>query len=213
VLPANPREPLLQYASLADVHVQAAAAVAAPADWHTVIAAANGPLLLVHQAEPRLAELTFDVHHSDLPLRPAFPVLVQHLVSALLPGGFESQVFPLGSPVSLVPPPGATSLDVTDPGGGHQRLSASSAHALVDTPRPGVYTVHDAGPGGEHTSRFIVEPQDVSQSQIGPGPAPALRAAAGTVGSTRRGTLEIWPWLAGAALAGVGFEWLVFLRG
>ena len=36
-----------------------------------------------------------------LPLRAAFPILVDNLLSYLLPGGFENQSFALGQPVTL----------------------------------------------------------------------------------------------------------------
>ena len=34
-----------------------------------------------------------------------------------------------------------------------------------------------------------------------------------TTGSVRRGTFELWPWFAAAALALLTLEWLVFHRG
>src|SRR5207237_9129581 len=63
VLPGNPREPLLQDVSMADVHVQSAASVKPTQDWRTIITAASGPLLLIRDGEPRSALLTFDLHH------------------------------------------------------------------------------------------------------------------------------------------------------
>ena len=101
VLPGNPREPLLQDVSLQDVHVQSAALVKPTQDWRTIISAASAPLLLVRDGDQRSALLTFDVHHSDLPLRAAFPILVQNLLSYLLPGGFENQAFAPDQPVTL----------------------------------------------------------------------------------------------------------------
>lgn len=213
LLPAAPREPLLQYVSLRDVHVQAAAAVTVPPDWRTVMAGANGPLLLVRQGEPRLAQLTFDVHQSDLPLRPAFPILISNLVSHLLPGSSDDQVRPLGQPVTLATAAETTGVAVTDPAGRTVQLRPPFPAVVNDTTRPGVYSVREERPGQSATSRFVVQLQDPTQSRIGPGEAPVVRTAAAPAGSAPRGTREIWPWLVLLALLALAVEWVVFLRG
>ena len=212
LLPTAPGEPLLQYVSLRDVHVRSASSVQPPPEWRTVVAAANGPLLIVHQGQP-LAQLTFDLHDSDLPLRAAFPVLVQNLVTSLLPGGFENQVLPLGQPVRLTSAPAVTGVKVTAPGGRALALPPPYPAVVDDTVRPGVYTVTETSPGGTTSSRFVVQLQDPTQSQIAPGPAPLVRDTAQTTGEPARGTLELWPWLAALALVGLAVEWLLFLRG
>src|SRR5438477_143730 len=74
VLPVDPSDPITQDVVLKDVHVLTAARATVPSGWRTAIAAVDDPLLLIHEGEPRIAELTFDVHHSDLPLRAAFPI-------------------------------------------------------------------------------------------------------------------------------------------
>jgi Ca-activated chloride channel family protein len=213
VLPADPREALLKDVVLKDVHVQAAAQVAVPSDWHAVITATAAPLLLIHDGEPRIAELTFELHHSDLPLRAAFPILIQNLVSYLLPGGFENQVFAPGAAVTLVPEPGATTLDVQSPDGHVTRLAPPlPIPPFTQTSQIGVYTVTQTLSDGPHTNRFLVEFQDPAQSQIAPGATPLVDAVSASAGQQSRGTLEIWPWIALLALALILAEWMVFLR-
>jgi len=213
LLPASPREPLLQYVSLRDVHVQASYSVTVPDDWRVVVSGANGPLLLVHQGEPRLAQLTFDIHRSDLPLRAAFPVLLQNLVSQLLPGGFENQVLPLGRPVRIVTGPDTRAVSVTSPGGYEADLAPPYPATLEDTSQPGVYTVRQTGPTETVTSRFVVVLDDPEQSDIAPGERPLVRATVRAGEAAPRGTLEIWPWLVGLAIVGLLVEWVVYLRG
>ena len=58
----------------------------------------------------------------------------------------------------------------------------------------------------------MVQLQDRSQSQILPGTAPVTQEAARPKGPPLRGTLELWPWLAGLGLVLLTVEWLVFLR-
>ena len=213
VLPGNVRDPLLRDVSLKDVHVQSASALKEPpTGWRTVIGAAADPLLLVHDDEPRGAVVTFDLHHSDLPLRAAFPILTQNLLSYLLPGGFENQVFNPGQAVALAAEPDARALDVTRPDGGKSRLTPPFA-PFRDTLLTGVYTVRQELPGGSRLSHFVVQLQDPLMARIAPGAAPAIQQAPKPAGVLPRGTIEIWPWLVGIALALLGVEWVVYLRG
>jgi hypothetical protein len=212
VQPSDVRDPLLRDVSLKDVHVQSAAAVKVPSGWRPVISAAADPLLLVHEGDPREAVLTFDLHHSDLPLRSGFPVLVQNLLDYLLPGGFENQVFSPGQAVTLVAEPDARYADVSGPDGRSTRLNAPFP-PFAATGAPGIYTVRQQLQHGVRVSRFVVQIQDPSVSRILPGAAPLVQEADRPHGLLPRGTLEIWPWLIVAALGVLGLEWLVYLRG
>jgi Ca-activated chloride channel family protein len=212
VLPVNPREPLLQNVSLQDVHVQSAAAVKDTQDWRTIVAAASAPLVLVHDGEPRSVLLTFDLHHSDLPLRAAFPILVQNLLGYVLPGGFENQAFAPGQPVTLQPEPGAKSMDVTTPDGRNAHLVAPFS-PFTDTAAAGVYTVRQELSNGIRLSRFVVQLQDPTVSRIQPGAAPLTQGGNQQQGPLPRGTLEVWPWLVAAAVGLLALEWVLYLRG
>jgi Ca-activated chloride channel homolog len=213
VLPANPRDPLLTAVDLKDVHVQVAARVTAPSGWRTVISAVDDPLLLAHEGEPRVAELTFDIHHSDLPLRAAFPILVDNLLSYLLPGGFENQSFALGQPVTLAAETGATEVDVTTPDGRVARLRPPLS-PFTDTETPGVYGVRQLVPGGARLSRFVVQFTDPALSRVAPGAAAIpFEEDKSQLPPAPRGTLELWPWLVGGVLVLVVAEWLLYLRG
>jgi Ca-activated chloride channel family protein len=212
VLPGDPRDPLLRDVGLKDVHVQSAVAVKSSSGWRTVISAAADPLLLVREGEPRDALLTFDLHHSDLPLRAAFPILMQNLLDYLLPGGFENQVFAPGQAVGLIAEPDARWADVTGPDGHATRLTPPFP-PFTATDRPGVYTVRQQLPTGSRLSRFVVQLQDQAISRIAPGAAPLIQEADRPRGVLPRGTLEIWPWLAAAALLALVAEWFVYLRG
>ena len=214
VLPPQPRDPITQDVVLRDVHVQSAAKVAAPSGWRVAIAAADDPLLLVHEGEPRLAELTFDIHHSDLPLRAAFPILVQNLLDYLLPGGFENQSYPAGRPIQLAGEQGVKAIQVSNPSGRTVKIAPPFPPTpFTDTGTPGIYTVREELPGSVRTARFVVLFQDSNLSRIQPGGPPLTEEASGPAGPVARGTLEIWPWLAALALALLVVEWLAFHRG
>jgi hypothetical protein len=213
VLPGDQRDPLLRDLVLKDVHVEVAAKVTPTAGWRTVISAVDGPLLLAHDSEPRMAELTFELHHSDLPLRAAFPLLVQNLLDYLLPSGFENQTFPPGRPISLIAQPNAKWIDVTTPDGHTQRVGPPfPVPPLADTSQVGVYTVRQQLPDGSRVSHFVVQFEDPNQSRIAPGAAPLFETTGQSASRVPRGTLEVWPWLAAAALVLVVGEWFLFLR-
>lgn len=212
VLPADARDPLLRYVSLKDVHVQAASRVPQLAGWRTVVAAVNGPLLVVSKDEPRLAQLTFDIHRSDLPLRPAFPVLVQNVVTYLLGGGAANQTFAVGQPVPLAAGPGVKALEVRGPGGFSATVKAPFPATLAGTVEPGLYTVRPTGGGQGDQTRFIVRLDVPDQSRIAPGAGPSVEAGPARAGQAPPSTSELWLWLAALALLVVAVEWVVFLR-
>jgi hypothetical protein len=176
------------------------------------VSAAADPLLLVHDDDPRSAVLTFDLHHSDLPLRAGFPILAQNLLSYLLPSGFENQVFTPGQAVTLAAEADARALEVTRPDGVKVRLTPPFV-PFHDTLSSGVYTVRQELSSGTRLSQFVVRLQDATMSRIAPGAAPVTQQAEKARGVLPRGTIEIWPWLVGAALLLLTAEWAVYLRG
>lgn len=213
VLPGNPRDPLLRDVSLKDVHVQSAAGLKqVPSGWRTLIGAAGAPLVLVHDGDSPSALLTFDLHHSDLPLRSAFPILMQNLLSFLLPGGFENQVFAPGQPVPLAAEPDARVIEIAAPDGHKTRLVPPFA-PFNETLLTGVYSVRQELAKGARSSHFVVQLQDPTMSRIAPGAAPLTQGSDQPRALLPRGTLEIWPWLVGIGLALLVVEWLVYLRG
>ncbi|HEY2594631.1 MAG TPA: VWA domain-containing protein [Chloroflexota bacterium] len=53
---------------------------------------------------------------------------------------------------------------------------------------------------------------DTSESDIAPRPVPTFETVANADQSASTGATELWPWLAGLALAVLGIEWMVFAR-
>jgi hypothetical protein len=77
----------------------------------------------------------------------------------------------------------------------------------------GVYTVRQALANGTRVSRFVVQLGDPTVSRIQPGAAPLTQPVQQPSGPLPRGTLEVWPWLAGIALGLLALEWVLYLRG
>jgi hypothetical protein len=66
-------------------------------------------------------------------------------------------------------------------------------------------------PESPSVSAPAAEAFDPTESDIAPRPMPAF-ASTMTVQGVNAGSVEVWPWLAGAAVTLLGIEWLVFAR-
>jgi hypothetical protein len=213
--------PLLVDVPLAGIHVNRARALEMPAWADSVLESPETPLLLV--GEPggrRVAVLGFDVHESDLPLQPAFPILVQHLLDWLVPSGsVVTPVVRVGEAAAVVPLPEAQSVDVIAPDGNHVRVAPPfPAAPFVETDVPGIYqVVQRDGEGAETRSVFAANFSAPGESRLRAGENVAL--AAGTAGTPAPRTAnvlvaprEIWHLAAALGLALLVVEWWAFQR-
>ena len=113
-----------------------------------------------------------------------------------------------------MPETGATSVNVIRPDGNRRSIAPGSIATFGDTDLTGVYTVEQVVSGKVERSWFSVNLFSDTISQLKPPDRltlPPTRTA--TVPATHRGQLEIWPWIALAALGIVAAEWLAFHRG
>jgi hypothetical protein len=139
---------------------------------------------------------------------------MQNLSEWMLPPSVPSHSFHPAEPVTIVPEPGATSVSVIRPDGSRRTLATGAIASFADTDPTGLYTVEQVIAGQVQRSWFSVNLFSDSISQLKPPDRltlPPTRAVA--IQATHRGQLEIWPWIALAALAVVTAEWLAFHRG
>jgi hypothetical protein len=206
--------PLVRGLALADVNIaSAASATLAPGDI-AIGASARGPLLVegVRAAVPFLA-FTFDVRESDLPLRPAWPLLVLRSIDRL--AGHESSSEPVrvaGEPFELRLPHEATSATLVAPDGTRSELAGRGAQRRVVCDRAGAYRVEL--PGGTAIS-LAVRVAAESEGAIAPRrelllSRPSPSSARPAVASAFEGRL--WPLLVACALLLALLEWLTFHR-
>lgn len=215
-LPPRGGEPLLEFVSLADVAIAKTRALTVPAWGHAVLEAAATPLIYAGERNgQRVVVIGFDLHQSNLPLRPAFPILMQNIVGWLLPGR-EADVRALapGEPLTLRPAPQVESVTVTTPSG------ASISVAPPDPPRPftatdepGLYVVRERVGGKESRSFFVVNPPPLESALAGADSLPVTVTTAATDGGLPTGRRELWPALAWLALLILAAEWWVYNRG
>jgi Ca-activated chloride channel family protein len=207
-------DPLLANVDLQDVHVARSQDLRASTFGRPLITSLQTPLVLVRDEPFRQALFGFDLHESDLPLRIAFPILVQNLSEWMLPPSVPSHSFHPDEPVTIVPESGATSVTVIRPDGSRRALAGAAIATFGDTDPTGLYTVEQRVAGSIQRSWFSVNLFSDPISQLKPLDRltlPPTRTTA--VQTTHPGQLEIWPWIALAALGVVTAEWLAFHRG
>jgi len=208
-------DPLLTNVDLRDVHIARSQDLRTSSFGRPLITSLQTPLVLVRDEPFRQALFGFDLHESDLPLRIAFPILVENLSEWMLPPSVPSHSFHPDEPVTIVPETGATSLTVIRPDSSRRPLATSSIATFGDTDLTGLYTVEQAVAGNVDRSWFTVNLFSEQISQLKPAERltlPPVNTAA-TTHALHRGQLEIWPWIALIALGIVVLEWLAFHRG
>jgi Ca-activated chloride channel homolog len=209
VNPARQDDSLLADVSLTGVHVSRSRRMDPPGWADVVLSSPETPLLLVgEQSGRRVAVLGFDVHQSDLPLQPGFPVLTQHLLDWLVPrSSVATPVVQVGEAVSLAPLPEAVSVNVVAPDGRQVQVGPPLPPLpFTGTDQPGVYRIvqNDSG-GRETTSFFAVNFTNPGESQLRPG----LESGAPPVGPRReplKAPQEIWEAFAVVGLIALGIE-------
>lgn len=212
---ANAADPLLADVDLSPVRVARARSLSASGFGRPLVIGAAGPVVLLRDAAPRGVLFGFDLHESDLPLRDAFPILVDRLSGFLLPQALPPGAHAPGDPVSITAPSASAAVSVTRPDGASVRLPMGGGLLSGDqTDEVGVYTVSIDIEGRVSRSAFAVDALDAGHGSVAPRPRPALsgtaRASAADQGAAP--DLELWPYLASAVLALLLVEWLVWAR-
>src|SRR3984893_6144746 len=213
---------LLSQVDLSSMHTLHVSHKLTPASsMQPVIVTPETPLLIAgEQANRRVAALSFDLHDSDLPLQPSFPVLMFNLVNWFLPlpVAGSGQVMP-DTPVSIATWPGVNRITITGPG--QQPVTVAPPFpvtAFNQTDTPGIYVVtqYSEAPGGQvRHGAFVVNLFDPLQSRLAPAD---LLPIAHSVAFTTNGPgiphvlREVWPWIAVFLLLVLCAEWWLFSR-
>ena len=220
LLPASAGDPLMDGVDVGNVAVAQSRDLSTSSFGRAIINSQAGPVLLVRDSAPRAALLGFDLHDSDLPLSPAFPVLVERLSEFLAPDAVPPSPVEPDTPVNI-PVPGGGSVAVTRPDGTTETVTVAG-HAgdavLTDTDEIGLYTAAIRAAGAQHgvAARFAVDALDPARSAIAPRSGlTSVHGAAASPNPSAQSTVfdDLWPWLAVLALAVLSAEWVVFHRG
>lgn len=202
-------DPLLRHAALGDVNVGRALLVDPEPSDVVVAADERGPLLVRGTREGhRFVALTFDVRESDLPLRPAFPLLLLDAIESFAPSDARYRGSILTGEVSRVSlPEGATRATLRTEGR-EITLPVEDGRATLRPTHAGLVTLEtDAGDVLVAANLPAARELDLTRRALDLGPAPE----SGPVLETASARLP-WEWLALAALALLFVEWATFHR-
>ncbi len=198
-------DPLLRHAALADVNVARALLVRQAADDVVVAADARGPLLVRGERDGhRFVALTFDVRESDLPLRPAFPLLLLDAIDSFAPvdAAYRGSVA-TGAVADVALPSGATEAHL-----GAVALPIGDGRAAIRLERAGFHTVEtDAGFVLVAASLASSSELDLTTHTLDLG-----RAAGEPLTPIDEGARLPWQWMTLAVLALLTIEWATFHR-
>ncbi len=211
---------LLDNVDLSSIHVLRLSHLLVPALWaQSVIVTPETPLLIAGENNNRrIAALSFDLHDSDLPLQPSFPILIYNLVNWFLPPPVagDGQVSP-NLPVTIQTWPGADRVTINGPD--QQTVTVAPpfpAAPYTQTNSIGIYQVTQRVYGQERRGAFAVNLFDPQQSRLAPtNQLPVVHSinfAPGNNGVPRV-LREIWPWIAAFLLLILCLEWWLFSRG
>ena len=207
--------PLLRFVTFDNVAIAKAAAVKTPTWAVAVVESPQTPLVLAGElARQRIVWVGFDVLDSNWPIRISFPIFVANAVEWLNPASIQASqlLVQAGAPFRLALDGSTTSAEVRLPDGAQRKLELdpkASELMFGDTARRGVYQFVI----GTNTTTFCVNLLDAAESDTRPRSELDF-GRFGTVSATttKRANLELWRWIAAAALAVLLFEWWYYHR-
>ena len=162
----------------------------------------------------RAAVFGFDLHRSDLPLRSAFPILIQNILDWAVPSGaVREQQINTETPVELNADPRAEEVTLMKPDGTVITLKPPFNLSPNDTRSPGLYKIEQLIRGKKQTEYLAVSFASPVESRVAV--KDSLKLGNRDI-KTREGVrvnLELWPFVILAVLALLALEWWVYLRG
>ncbi|MBI3998077.1 MAG: hypothetical protein HY355_03510, partial [Armatimonadetes bacterium] len=182
--------------------VRIATALALRTQGGIALAESDVPVVWAYEGRGvRALVLAFDLAQSDLPLHPAFPVLVANAID-WLGGGSQAR---LGE-APLVPAGIWKQAILRRPDGGAVTIEArDGAFALPVLDRIGDYHLRTEG----WERRWVVSTVEAHESSLDPDP-PASTSAAPSV--PQMAQISLVPWLLGAAALLLAGEWWLWAR-
>jgi hypothetical protein len=205
---------LLRYVDLSEVHIREAVTLQPPPEAQVLLESGQGCLAAVwDEPRRRIAAIGFDLHDSDLPLQPTFPILVQNLVNWLLPGQGSGQAVRPGEPAEVPVSPEALEAWVETPGGQRVQAAPPFPPEPLRIDEVGVYRVIQELEDRQIVNYMAVNLFQPQESDLSPAELPSVTTEFAENRDSRKSPWELTPWLALAALAVLVLEWWVYKRG
>lgn len=215
----DPNDALLQGITISDINILDAAALTVP-NWAKVSISGDtptesAPLLFYGTSQgQKIAVISFQLQHSDLPLQVAFPLLIANLTNWLAPSSIDNTPSDEGlAALAFSVPLGTNQVSIATPSGETlRRTPGENGAVLVEDAPPGIYQIQW---GDGLSARTVVNFFSSSESDIKP-------LGQLSIGSDENTSDELtlnqskrifWRPLAIAALILLVAEWLVYHRG
>jgi hypothetical protein len=215
----NDNQNLLTKVDLSSIHVVRKSHQLTPAPWmQPIIVTPETPLLIAGEHNNRrIGVLSFDLHDSDLPLQPTFPILIYNLVNWFLPLPVAGNAqLPPDASVTIQAWPGAERITITGPD--QQPVTVAPPFpvtAFNNTDKIGIYSVTQYTQNQVLHGAFAVNLFDPIQSRLAPSAHLPIAqsipfdSASPAIPHVLR---EIWPWIAAILLLILCAEWWLFSR-
>jgi hypothetical protein len=210
---------MLANVDLSSIHVIHVSHTLQPALWaQTIINAPETPLLIAGENDNRrVAVLGFDLHESDLPLQPAFPILMHNMTNWLLPPPIQDgEATTPGTPLTIQTWPGADRVTIIDPNNQSTLIGPPfPANPYTKTNTVGIYQVVQSVHGHNLNGAFAINLFNANQSNLAPAhqlPIVNSTNIANNTNAIPRQLREIWPWVAAFLLLVLCAEWWLFSR-
>ncbi len=203
--------PLLASIQLGGLSIAQALRLAPGPGFDALVMSYDSPLMVSwDQSDLKVLIIAFDLLHSDLPLRAAFPVLLANALDWFQPGWLSVQADQVqaGSPRRIAT--GDAPVSVVLPDGRTETLQGPGPVDFLDTSQVGFYQVA----GGPSAGGFAVNLASAEESDITPRFSPQEQAASSEAESARDASAgsPVWAVFAILALAAILAEWFLWLR-
>lgn len=215
----DPNDALLQGITISDINILDAAALTVP-NWAKVSISGDtptesAPLLFYGTSQgQKIAVISFQLQHSDLPLQVAFPLLIANLTNWLAPSSIDNTPSDEGlAALAFSVPLGTNQVSIATPSGETlRRTPGENGAVLVEDAPPGIYQIQW---GDGFSARTVVNFFSPSESDIKPLGQLSIGSGEDTSDELilNQSKRIFWRPLAIAALILLVAEWLVYHRG
>jgi len=206
--------PLTRYVNFEPVIIQSALRLKAPS-WAQVLAESpEGPMIVLFEdRDVRCLSIAFSVFDSDWPFHVSFPVFLRNAMHWLASqAGAETRLTHQTGETVRVAAPGQKQAAIVRPDGRETELvlGETGEGFFAGTENAGLYGIRT---GGKEVGRFAVSL--LSEAESNTSPTTAIQFEGRVIPSTaerRKSNVEIWFWLALAALGVLMVEWTIYCR-
>ncbi|HUX85725.1 MAG TPA: VWA domain-containing protein [Chloroflexota bacterium] len=213
VVQTEPGNPLFDSVDLTGLVVPGAGHIGNLSWAHPIAQTGAGPVMFEgEQAGRNVLVIGFEPAQSQLPERIAFPIFVANVIQTLSPPAFPTAIEP-GQVMDIQSKGDADRMLIHLPNGKVDLLALTGRPIrFADTAATGRYVVTEmSGNSVVRQYQFVASKLGVTESDITPKVDPQQIAhTGGPTGLPREH--EVWPWVAGGALAVMSAEWFLYFR-